>query len=385
MLSNLPFIGLPASRETRIALEVGGVEYTFWKSVSINRSIDQISGAFSLTVSNRHDGDNSQWKIYLGAECKIKVAGQIIIDGYIDEVNVAYSADSNSIQFKGRDVTADLVDCCPDGIENELMNLTPLQIIKKVCDPFAIEVDVIGVPDDELIKPRSKFTIDSGAKAFEIIAELCEQLAYLPISLGDRKLYLTRAGEKLASEKLESGVNILSASLSQSDRQRYSEYVVNGAPVQATAFSSIVPVQGRVEDQQIRRFRPLVVDLSKAATSDDDCQVRAAWEARYRAGKARTTTVSVNSWTQKNGDVWPLNGLVQYRDLHLGIEDELLICSIDLFLGAGGEITSMDLVHPDTYKLIKREPVPDKPRTAFDKGSASKSQSDLIAEFFSGR
>lgn len=369
--------GAFGENHSRITLKVGGEDYKFWKRVSISRSLTQISGEFNFTSSNLYGGDQGKWAIYMGSEAVVELEGTPIITGYIDEVDVSYDKGSYEIQFKGRDKTSDLVDCSFDFNEgkNEFLNLTGLQILERLCKPFditpKIDIDTTNQSDSilgDLSNQIDKFTVDPGEKVFEQVAEICQQFAVMPVSFGDGFLYLTRAGDIQLNDQLEGGVNILSARLSQSDRERFSTYYTKGIPRDTTFKDKPLAVGGKLEDEYITRHRPLVVNIGKAGISDDICQTRAAWEARIRAGSSRQVEILTQGWSQSNGEIWPLNGLVRYKDKYIGIDAEYLISAIEMTLDdSGGELTNMTLVSPDTFKLEKRTPIPETAETAFDK------------------
>ena len=109
-LSALP-TGLADPVETRAILRVNGRRFNSWKSISINRSIANISGSFSFTTSNRFAGEGEKWGIEEGDPCTVDIADERVLTGYIDDISDGYSVSSHDVTFSGRDKTADLVDC----------------------------------------------------------------------------------------------------------------------------------------------------------------------------------------------------------------------------------------------------------------------------------
>lgn len=360
------------NNQSIMSLEVGGFDYKNWKAISISRSMTDISGSFSFTTSNLFPGDNVQWRITRGSACKVKVNNFVLLTGYVDSVEVSYDADNFNLTFSGRDNTADLVDCSV-GVDNvgtlptELINLSAFQIIQNLCQPFGITVlveDSNVTTDLQMIIP--KFTIDPGAKVFELISEICQQFAVLPISNRIGQLKLVRAGLVPAFSSLKGGVNVLSAKLSIDDSNRFSTYYIKGVQQQNTAFTTPTPIKGELADSFIRRYRPMVVNVGKSAVTDEICQTRAAWEARVRAGSSTRLELLLQGWLQENGTPWEINDLVQYEDTYLGIRGEYLISSLNFELSESGELTSLVLVPTDTFTLLKRVPVPNEAKTAFD-------------------
>ena len=356
--------GLLQPVTTRAVLSVNGRKFNSWKSISINRSIAQIAGEFSFSTGNRFAGNNEKWNIEEGDECTIDVADERVLTGYIDGINDGYTSNSHDITFSGRDKTADLVDCPYDvfTLESEFLNQTFLQIITKLADSVGVGVvlDTLLIGDTDLSKLIPEYRIQTGEMLYESISKLCQKHGVLVITTGDGDILLTRAGLSMANDLLESGVNIKANRVIRSLKDRYSVYYGEGQTT-TTAFSSDPIAEGKFEDEYVKskRFRPYIIMLGDLATNDT-CQKAAAWEGRIRMGGSGKVETTVRKWTQTNGKIWPLNGLVNMIDKKLGLgkKDKLLIAGIALNLdSSGGELTTMSLVHPDTFVLKERAPI----------------------------
>ena len=379
-LSALP-TGLADPVETRAILRVNGRRFNSWKSISINRSIANISGSFSFTTSNRFAGEGEKWGIEEGDPCTVDIADERVLTGYIDDISDGYSVSSHDVTFSGRDKTADLVDCHYNPFEevdqailtalnntltgnkggkSEFNNQTFLQIIEKLCAPFniSVELDSALLIYPDLFQPIAKETMDLATPVYEKIAYLCQLVGVLPITTGNGNLFLTRAGVSKANDDLQVGVNIKANRVIRSVKDRYSVYYAEGQSI-TTAFNSNLIAEGKAEDEYMKekRVRPYIIMLGEHATIGA-CQKKAAWEARIRMGASRKVETQVRKWTQTNGKIWPLNGLVQMFDSKIGVNAELLIAGLALNLdGTGGELTTMSLVHPDTFILKERVPI----------------------------
>lgn len=361
--------------EQRISLLIGGFDYKNWKSISIKRSVVQMAGEFSFTCSNIHSGQNEKWEIFGGSPCQVVLEGEPIITGYIDDINPSYDSENNDITFTGRDKTADLVDCTfdLDTFDNEYFNLTVAQVIQRLCNPFGIEV-VLDTPEisGDFSEVIPVYRIEPGVFVYEMISELCLQYGVMPMTLGDGKLHITRTGLFRTFDKLEGGVNIKSASLNQSDKDRYRTYYVYGAQVE-NAFDRAKALQGKFEDKYIKRHRTLSVPVSEGATTKGICDTRTEWEAGTREGASRKVTVGLQSWTQSNNVPWPLNAIVAIQDNTIGVVENQLIAAIDMSLDdSGGEIIKLGLVHPNTFELKKLKVKEEKPTTVFEQNRKNK-------------
>jgi prophage tail gpP-like protein len=352
--------GVLQDTETRAILKVNGRAFNTWKSITIERSITQLAGSFSFVTANRFAGENEKWNITTGDECSVSIGDETIITGYIDDVDDGYDLDSHDVTFNGRDKTADLIDCPYDVFANvsELHNQTFLQIIEKLCSQSSINVILDSALSSEtaLTTVIPVYNIETGTMIYEQISTLCLQYGVLSITDGNGNIKITRSGLTKAYDILQSGVNIKANRLNQSDADRYSVYYAEG-PSKSTAFTNKLISEGKLEDNYIKRNRPFIILVGEQATGDT-CQKRAAWEARIKAGVSRKVSTQVKGWVQTNKKLWPLNGLVQVVDKKIGINEELLIASINLSLDStGGEVSNLALVHPDTFVLQQNTPI----------------------------
>jgi prophage tail gpP-like protein len=82
-----------------------------------------------------------------------------------------------------------------------------------------------------------------------------------------------------------------------------------------------------------------------------DARRRADWEARTRAAKSETVTVTVQGWRQPSGDLWPVNAIAHVKAPRLaGVDGELLISEVENSIDdKAGRITQIKLLRPDAF------------------------------------
>ena len=350
-----------------IILKVNGKSYGGWTSATVEKSMFNLAGAFGLAATDIYPGQSAKWNIKLGDQCSVEINGQTIITGYIEDIPIDYDATSHNIQIGGRDKTGDLVDCSFDGDANEWDRLTVVNVIKEICKPFNISVAVhssVSIPANTLWP--EKFKANEGDVAFDLIARACRETAILPVSYGDGKLTLTRSATKnKAYDILELGKNIKRGRLEQSNKDRFQTYIVKGQAVgnDYKDLYSISAPSGRKTDPVVNRYRPIII-FAEQDTSEGRCLEKAKWEANLHAGKSRRIEYEVQGWTQSNGEVWPLNGMVHIKDQFLNIKSkELLIAALSFNINSStGAVTRMTIVDPNTFDLLE----PEKISTDFD-------------------
>jgi prophage tail gpP-like protein len=342
---------------SKIVLKVNDKAYGGWEAMHVGKSILQIAGEFGFATTNVFPYKPSQWDIRMGDECTVEVDGQTLITGHVEEMHIAYDKETHTIQVSGRDVTGDLVDCCFVEKPNDWHNKSILELIKTFCDPFHIDVDYDPGLESELAVEIPHVKVDQGETVLEMISRVCMHRAILPVSYGNGKLTLTRAGTERANDRLELGVNILSGLFDQSNMDRFSRYIVIGDDVVtiekmwSTAKSSGEATDAELEAKGL--YRPLMI-ISERTVNIKECEERAQWEASVRAGQSRKIQYTVQGWTQSNGEVWPLNSLVRIKDDSLGIDGTRLISALEFNVdNAGGTTTKLILVPKDTFKLME--------------------------------
>ena len=332
-----------------IILRINGQIHGGWKRASITRNMTTLAGTFEVDVTDRWADDAAARPIKPGARCSVSVAGQQVIQGFVDEAVPRYDATTHHAAIRGRDATADLVDCSalhdPDEWKDQRLD----QLVRILAQPFGIPVSA----DVPLGEPFKIFKLQPGETVFTAIERLCRMRAVLAVSNGQGGLLLTRAGNRRAAVALENGPtgNILSGEGVSSDRDRFSEYRVRGSSQgNDLVFGDDLQVEGRATDGTISRYRPFVV-LAETQVDQRAADDRARWEATVRAGRSRQARYVVQGWTA-GGDLWRPNTLVAVRDDWLSIDEDMLITSVRYRRSEAGTTTELGVMHPDAFKLI---------------------------------
>ena len=182
---------------------VGGQAYGGWKSLEVERGIEQLAGEFQLTLTHRWPGEDAPIGLREGLPCEVKFGQDLLITGYIDTIDIDLTDTSCRLSVSGRDKTGDLVDSSAIHGSGQWKNVRLEQIVRDICKPFGIEV-LVQTDTGEAI---SSFSLDDGEKAFDAIDRAARSKAILVSSLAGQ-LVLTRASETLIETKLIEGLNI---------------------------------------------------------------------------------------------------------------------------------------------------------------------------------
>ena len=346
-----------------IVLKVNNKEYKDWKEVTVKKSITSLCGSFVFNAINKNPESIKKWDIHLGETCTVEVNKKVIITGYIEDLPMTYDHKEHTILVSGRDNTCDLVDCSFMGSSKEWKGQSIKSIITKLCDYFNIKVHIdenVSSLGEHLISSANAlltiFSVNEGDTAFEAIKKVCFTKALLPVSYGDGNLTITRAGSNRCLDQLVLGKNILSAEINQSNRDRFSRYIVKGNGGEDFQLLDDYRSKREAIDQVVAlsRKRPLVM-LYEGGSSNQKCLDRAIWEARSRAAKSRTITYTVQGFSQVDGTVWPLNSLVTIDDSYFGIsKEDMLISDIEyIYSKYYGTTTKLTITNKEAYVLLE--------------------------------
>lgn len=336
-----------------ISLYIGHSIYAGWKRASITRSLDAVSGRFDLETIDRWDAKTQRWTIFPGDRCQVKIDDIPLITGWVDKAAPSYSKDAHAIQISGRDRTGDLVDCSAVVAGNELRGLTLAGIASAIARPFGIKV-VEQVASGEGFPV---FAIQPGETCWEAIERAARQRFMVVTTNGLGDLVIADIGAERAHDALIEGQNIKEAAGNYDNTQRFSEYIVRGQSIPANDGwdPARAAVESRSTDDNVKRYRPKILQPETQA-SDGSAANRAELEAATRAAKSTKVTVTVQGWTQTNGELWPLNALVQIRSPMLSLDTELLISSVKFSIDdSQGFTTELELTRPDAYLLGQRK------------------------------
>lgn len=329
-----------------VTLLVGGRRYGGWKSVRVTRSIESLAGSFALDVSDRWGAQDEPWPIAEGDPCRVEIDGTVVIDGYVDQRRLSATATARTLSYTGRDRAADLVDCSAVLSNYTFRNLTIADFAAALAQPFNVRVSVqAGLT----LARRSKIVVQPGDKAYEAIAREAAPAEVLLVSDGDGGILITRAGTARAASLVE-GENVLTAEVEHDSADRYHRYRIT-TQVAGTdeAAGEATRIQAEATDPAVRASRVLLIRPDRGY-SLTDARRRADWEARIRAARAATATITVLGWKQSNGVLWPLNALTRVKCPRLiGIDGEALISQVDHTISESGQVTQLRLVRPDAF------------------------------------
>lgn len=328
-----------------IVLRIGGVKYTKWISVSINRSMMNLCGSFSLTAKN--EGDlleviNNQNVV------EILCDDEHVIVGFIDKDMISINSNSSSITINGRGILCDLVDCSALNKPGTWNDLKLEALVNELVKPFSFTV----LTDVDTGDRFNKFSLNSGETVFEAISRACGMRKIVPIMDSTGSLLLKEIGNLKAFDSLVLGKNIISLSRDRNYANRFRNYYVRGSTkVSSDGWDKRkISVSASAVDEEIQRYRPLQINASDNVTTKI-AQEQVDWEAQIRAGKSISVKVKVWGWKQSNGKLWDTNLSTSVIAELLNIKVKLLITQVNFRYSNTEFSTNITLNDPRMFSV----------------------------------
>lgn len=335
-----------------VALIVEGTRHRGWTDVRIRRGLDMMADTFEVGLADRWAYDTQPVRLKTGQPVTIEIDGEPVATGYIDDVLPNYDARSHSLVVSGRSKTADLVDASGTATPWEASR-TLLQIAQRVAEPFGIEV----VAEVDVGAPLRGIEIEPGQTYGEALMQLASYRGLLLVPDAQGRLVITRPPRQRLKTELALGENIRAAKGRFTNRDRFSDVIVQGQGVADDSWfgTAAAEPEGRAKDQRIQRYRPTLVmcDTSVDAAA---CRNRAEWEVKQRWGQSRGVTYTVAGWRHQEG-LWRPGDLVPIRDEWMfEAPVEWLITEVQLVMDSRGERSEIRVAPPSAYD---RPPVPE--------------------------
>ena len=351
-------------------LEVNGIQFDNFTAASCEIRLDALSNTFSFEAVVA-EGEPLPFKG--GEPCRVIVNDKPVLTGFIEIVDVSYSAGDHTITVMGRDKTADLLDSNINKISDLRAPITLKQIIEKVIDNIGADIKVVEEVTTEPFDAAQDVAAPEPAdNAFEFIEKYSRKRQVLLTSDGDGNVVITSGSAETAAGSIQHIIgatdnNVIASSFSFDITGRFNIYKfasqLNPFALNVagdTGLDSVVGQSGGVSDPDIRIGRQLIL-VSEAPFSDDQNEARAKWEANIRKARGLVYSVTVPGHSVDPSDpaaeLWQINRIYQIVDDYLGKSEPMLCNSVTFTLDVqGGTLTSLAFVDQKAYSLELAKP-----------------------------
>lgn len=332
--------------ENKVSLLVKGKRYSGWLNVQIEAELMNLARSFSVGVTRQLNQSSLDIGIDLGDEVVVSIGSDVVLTGYVTNINIKYSARSVQINIKGFSKTIDLIECClPTGTPKSYKNLTLLKLLSQLAGVYGIGViDQVGIADKVSLdmKPTDKIG--------DALVDLLKKKSYLLCDDENGNLVVCKPGsEGSCSDSLVYGQNILSGHKTLKAENLFSQYVVIGQGANPDSTRPITDNQLKREatNPDIRN-RTIVIGQSGNAFSDE-MQKRVNHYMAQSKATSNEVLYEVHGWRQSSRALWKLNQLIAVNDSFLGIKSRKLISKITYSLSEKGLLTLLKVDDPDAF------------------------------------
>lgn len=261
------------SPSDNVELLVAGKVHGDWERYEVDSDLLLPSDAWSVSLG-LHDGRMPP-DVAKGAPAEVRVGGEPVMVGRIDETGHPVSKSSHTFDISGRDGAAVLVDCSAPVFVARKSALK--DIVAKIVRPLGITKIRI---DADAARLREKINVEPGDSAWEVLRNSAEANGLWPWFDPDGTLvvggpdYSADPVAHLVLRKNGQGTNVESLELRESVAKRYSEVTVLGQTHGTELEEGKHALRATARDASVIWYRPKVV-VDHEADSNAVCRDRA--------------------------------------------------------------------------------------------------------------
>lgn len=352
---------------TDIQIEVNGVRYTGWESVSVTKTIETLCGSFEFDGSFTKGKD---FPIKVNDECKIYVNDIAVINGFVEKAKVSIDASTHKLSISGRDRTCDLVDnTLSPAVPMPKLPATVKQIVEKILQFYGM-TNIKVIDPYNLKQIKEVIAVEMGQGAEDLIQQYASKRNVLITTNNDGNIIFQRAGTDIYKTVLTRNKKdyqvIKGSDMTFDNTKRFHSYRVTDqgnsmsdyyAGNQSTSKQNSNVSASKIDDE-IRKTR--IYYLSSDDTSEaDDVKKRVEWEGNFRRAQSVVYECDVVGFKPLLDDgIWLPNKLVRIDDVESNLSPITLLISSVMFKkdNNGGSITHLKCVPQDSFTLQLNKP-----------------------------
>jgi prophage tail gpP-like protein len=258
----------------RIVVSIGGKAHADWKTYDLDSDLLTPADAFNLTLGAAGDLPP---EVDIGAAVTVRLGGDLVLSGVLDEIDEEVSKTSHGITLSGRDLAGQLLDCSAPVFSARQDDLPG--IVKKIVAPFGITQVKVDAAE---VLTRTKVNIEPGDTAWDALAHAAEANGLWPWFTPDGVLVVGRPDYQQATvadlvlNRSGRGNNVLNARRTRSLSGLHSEVTVLGQRPGTATDGASHDIRETCLGSRVSRHRPKIV-------IDHECDSRRL--AQFRANK----------------------------------------------------------------------------------------------------
>lgn len=307
-----------------------------FKEIEINISAEQAVRTARLVLVPQGSGVG----VDPDAVVVIKAGRDLLLTGYVRDVNPSHESESRSLTVTVVSRTIDAVECSAVHPTGEILNKSLPDIARELDD------NGIGIEDDGSLPIEPSHRLEPGDSLFHSVERRARSRGALIYDTPKGKLKIATKPEGTHKGGLIFGVNIEKAESRLSGFGRFSEVRVRGQASEGTGKQQLRG-EAVAKDKTHSRRRTRIVRHEGEGTIDRMTK-RASWHLKRGAGNGTTASVDTTGWRDAAGKIWTPNWLVPVKDDWIGIDGLMLIKEVILRQNgsADGTIAIVRLADP---------------------------------------
>lgn len=262
----------------KVELKINDQIHSEWESYEIDS--DLLIPADGWHVALGLNNGKVPTEVVVGMLVNVLVGGEVVLTGYVDDIDHPIGKAAHPFSMTGRDLAADLVDCSAPIFSAKMVGLQ--QIIKMIVSSFGLtKTPSIDAEDTRI---REKINIEPGDTAWDALARVAEANGLWPWFEPDGTLvvggpdYSSPIVAHLIIRKSGKGNNALSINKHESMIGRYSDVTVLGQAHGTDTEPGRHSLRAGARDTDLScttRYRPKIV-------TDHECDSVAVCRDRAR-------------------------------------------------------------------------------------------------------
>lgn len=286
-----------------VELIVAGRAHAGWQHYDIDSSLLLAADAWNVSLSAIELDVPAALKP--GAAVQVRVGGETVLAGLIDDVDHQVGRGEHRLQMTGRDSAGVLVDCCAPIFTQQQMTLQQIidKVVKRLLPNVRYSVDA------ERQLQRDRVVTEPGDTAWDMLRRAAEANGLWPWFEPDGSLvvggprYDTEPVGTLKLRRDGRGNNVLALAEKRSQAERYSEITVLGQRGAIGEHSGRHNVKRTVVDGSVESYRPKIV-CDFEATNEEIAAARGSKlisDGLLRSYELRATVAGHRA---PNGQLW---------------------------------------------------------------------------------
>jgi prophage tail gpP-like protein len=337
---------------SKILLEVAGIKYEGFTDVGVNSALENFSSSFSFSTTVKENSLGIiQNDLKLGQQARVFVGDDLVVTGFIESLDISYSAGSHSINVSGRDIGGDLIDSSIR--QKSYIQRDFFKLINLVLADNGYSIKVINRVGTLTLEPTETIKTEQGDSVFDFLDRYAKKLQVLLKINPNGDLEIIREDSDVVKNFLINDFtennNILSASLNLSTINRFNVIEVYSQSNNKTHTTTGISQKGTATDPSIRKTRRKRITMDSASQSKS-LTALAEWNVNLRRAKgSRYTCKVVGFYSGKN--VWQPNKLVNIIDYTAQVQGNFLIQGVEFSQSLQGSFTTLDIVERGAFSI----------------------------------